>query len=428
MPPELREPALDSPAQPSSRESEIDLLDLSLLIARNGRLIFRFTAAIAMISLIVSLLLPKIYTGKSSLLPPKHQSLTSPMIAQLGALAALAGAEIKHQDVQVYVAALKSRTIADTLIRRFDLQSVFQQPDLTLTREALAKVTQIEAGRDGIIRIEYDDKDPKRAADVANAYIEELTKLTDTLAMSEAAQRRLFFERQMQAAKNSLADAEVELKKAQETTGIIEPENQARVIVESIAQLQGLVAAKEVEVVAMRSFAAPANPDLNRAQRELGGLRAQLAKMQREHNMQPGDVMVPTAKVPERALEWVRRMRDVKYHETVFEMLARQYELARVEEAQSSIVIQTLDSAVVPERKSKPKRAVIVLVSTAAAFVIAVFWVFTKERLVEARRDPEVAAKLDTLRETAFGGRSLKLSRFSSWRRSKNGSGGGIAP
>jgi capsule polysaccharide export protein KpsE/RkpR len=254
--------------------------------------------------------------------------------------------------------------------------------------------------------------------------VEELVKLTDTLAMSEAAQRRLFFERQVVAAKDSLADAEVELKKVQEATGILEPQNQARVLVEGLAQLQGLIAAKEVELTAMRTFAAPGNPDLARAQSELGGLRAQLAKMQREHKMQPGDIMVPTSKVPERALEWVRRMREVKYHETVFEMLARQYELAKVEESHSSTVIQTLDSAVKAERKTKPKRALIVIISTLLAFVSAVVWVFGKEKLTEARRDVRFAAKLDLLRNSTLNGRSLNLSRLSAWRRRRNGSGG----
>jgi len=426
LPPELQEiePAVES----ARREGDIDLLDLSLLIARNRWPIFRFTATVAVLALIVALLLPKIYIGKTSVLPPKHQSLTSPMIAQLGALAALAGAEIKHQDVQVYVAALKSRTIADKLIDRFDLQNALDQPDRMLTREALGKLTTIEAARDGIIRIEYEDRDPQRAADVANAYVEELIKLTDTLAMGEAAQRRLFFERQVVAAKDALADAEVELKKVSEATGILEPQNQARVLVEGLAQLQGLIAAKEVEVTAMRNFAAPGNPDLARAQSELGGLRAQLAKMQREHQMQPGDIMIPSSKVPERALEWVRKMREVKYHETVFEMLARQYELAKVEESHSSTVIQVLDTAVKPERKSKPKRALIVIISTALAFVAAVVWVFMREKIAEARRDVRVATKLDLLRDSILNGRSLRFSQFSRWRRPRNGRGGDAAP
>lgn len=427
LPPELQEAGGREPA-PAKQESEIDLLDLSLLIARNVRFIFRFTAAVAVVSLIISLLLPKIYTGTTSLLPPKQQSLTSSMLAQLGALAALAGADLKQQDVQLYVAALKSRTVADALIDRFKLQEVLKQPDRTLTREALNGLTTIEVGRDNIIKIEYEDRDPKRAADVANGYVEELIRLTETLAMSEASQRRLFFEKQVSEAKDALADAEVDLKKVQESTGILEPQNQARVIVENLARLQGLIAAKEVELTAMRSFAAPGNPDLARAQTELAGLRVQLDKLQRDNKMQPGDIMVPTTQVPERALEWVRKMREVKYQQTLFEMLARQYELARVEEAHSSTVIQQLDKAVTPERKSKPKRALIVLISTALGFVAAVVWVFLKEKVADARRDPQTATKLDLLRNTVLNGRGLKLSRLRTWRRPRDGGGGDLAP
>jgi uncharacterized protein involved in exopolysaccharide biosynthesis len=275
---------------------------------------------------------------------------------------------------------------------------LYDTETLVETRLALGEVTFITQGKDGIITIEVDDKDPKRAAEIANSYVKELEVLNDALALTEASQRRLFFEKQLRQAKENLASAEVELKKTQEKTGLIKLDDQGRAIIEAVAQLKAQVSAKEVYVGAMRSFATERNPELIRAQEELAALRIQLRKMERDKVAGDGEILLPTGRVPEAGLEYVRSLRDVKYYETLFDLVAKQYELARLDEAKEASVIQVVDAAVPPDRKSKPKRALIVLLAAMLAGLICVIGVLAKEAYEQASKNPLAAERIEILK------------------------------
>src|SRR5258706_7377954 len=203
-------------------------------------------------------------------------------------------------------------------------------------RRELARNTSIVAGREGIINIEVDDKDPKRAADMATAYVEELRNQTLNLAVGEASQRRLFFEGQLKKARNDLTLAEMELKKFSESAGLMNPQGQLSLTVAAAASLRAQITAKEIQLAAMRSFATESNPDMKRIMQEVLGLRSELAKLEKDPTITKGDVMMPFGKAPGVALEYGRRFRDMKYHETLFEVLARQYEIARIDEAKDA--------------------------------------------------------------------------------------------
>jgi tyrosine-protein kinase Etk/Wzc len=237
-----------------------------------------------------------------------------------------------------------------------------------------------------------------RAAEIANAYVEELDKLTNSLAVTEAAQRRLFFERQLKQAKDDLTEAEIALKLTQEKTGLIKLDDQGRAIIEAVATLRAQIAAKEVELRALRSFATEQNPDYVRNQQQLAGLRAELIKLERSHTSGAGDILVPTGKVPEAGLEYVRKFRDVKYYEAIFELLAKQFEVAKIDEAKDAAIIQVVDKAIKMDRKSRPKRAVIAIAATSIGAFIAVVWAFLKEASEQARRNPNQARRLELLR------------------------------
>jgi capsule polysaccharide export protein KpsE/RkpR len=255
---------------------------------------------------------------------------------------------------------LKSRTVADALIEKFKLKDLYEEDTFVETRKALADSTSVTAGKDGLIAIEVDDEDPKRAADMANAYVEELQKLTSGLAVTEAAQRRLFFERQLSQAKDDLAKAEGSLRKTQEKTGIVQLDEQGKAMIEAVASLRAQIAAREVELAAMRTYATDNNPDFRRVSQEVAGLRSELQKMSRSND--GTDLFVPTGRIPAAGLEYVRVYRDVKYAETIFELMAKQYELARIDEARDAPVIQVVDNAIQPDRKAGPHRTLIVLV------------------------------------------------------------------
>jgi uncharacterized protein involved in exopolysaccharide biosynthesis len=380
---------------------EIEPLSLLIALARHKRLLLGLPMSAAVAAIVVTLLMPNVFTATARILPP--QSNASSAAGLLGQLAAISGAggiipAVKNP-IEIYVGMLKSRTIADRLIERFNLMDLYRTETLVETRLALSDVTVITPGKDGIITIEVDDEDPKRAAEIANAYVIELEKLNETLALTEASQRRLFFEKQLKQAKETLASAEIELKKTQEKTGLIKLDDQGRAIIEAVAQLKAQVFAKEVQLGALKSFATERNPELIRAQEELQALRTQLRKMERDKVAGEGEVLLPTGRVPEAGLEYIRRLRDVKYHETLFELVAKQYELARLDEAKEASVIQVVDKAVMLDRKSKPKRALIILLTGVVAGLLAILIALIREAYDGIASNPEQAKRLEILKQ-----------------------------
>ena len=289
---------------------------------------------------------------------------------------------------------LESRTVADNLITRLKLKERYEKETMDDTRKELAANRVIAAGKkDGFITIAANDKDAQFAADLANAYVDELAKLTQSMALTESSQRRLFFEKQLQESRDQLANAEIALRKTQERTGLIQPEAQVQAIINNAAQVKGAIAAKEVELNAMRTFAAGRNPDLLRTQEELRGLQQQLAKLEKNQPSKNGDFMVPTGKIPEVGVEYVRSMRNVKYYETIFELLAKQFELAKIDEAKESSLIQLLDKALPAERKSKPNRVFITLAGAFVGGILGVLFAFMRAAYSASRRNPESSTR-----------------------------------
>ena len=375
-------------------------LDLLIFLTRHAKLLVLVPLGAAVAAALISLSLPNIYSGMTKILPPQqNQSAAALMLSQLGNAASLAGNALPIKNPNdLYVGMLKSRTVADNVIARFGLKQVYERKTLEDTRRDLEERTSISHGRDGIITIRFEDADAKRAAAIANAYVEELYKLTQTLAVTEAGQRRLFLEKQLKQTREGLSDAELALKKTQETTGLIKLDDQGRAIIEAVANLRAQIAAKEVEARAMSLFATERNPNYLRVQQELGGLRAELARMEKSTRSGPGDIFVPTGRVPEAGLEYVRRLRDVKYYESVFELLAKQFEMAKIDEARDGAMVQVLDRAIEPEKKSRPHRARIVLITGILAFLAALVWALVRDAFAAARQDTGQQEKLATLR------------------------------
>jgi len=269
-----------------SAEDEINLLDLLIVLAKHKRLVLGVPLAAGILAAIASLLLPNIYTGTTRILPPQQSaSAASALLSQLGgALGGIGGAAggalgIRNPN-DLYVGMLKSRTVADNLITKFELGKVYGEDRLSDARRHLERETTVVGGRDGIITIEVDDRDPKRAAELANAYVDELMKLTKVLAVTEASQRRLFFERQLEQAKDSLTAAEVAARQGLEKGGLAQVDAQGRSMIEVTARLRAQISVKEVQLGSMRTFAAEGNPELQRTQEELQALRRELARVE----------------------------------------------------------------------------------------------------------------------------------------------------
>ena len=374
------------------------LLDLLIVLLKQKKLILGLPFAVALIVAAYTLTMRSIYTASTKILPPQQsQSASASMLAQLGGLANLVGGPggigLKNP-ADFYIAMLKSRTVADNLIQRFGLMKLWQidANHPSDAYKALDRVTNVSSGKDGLINIEVDDPDPKFAADLANAYVDELFKFTSGLALTEASQRRLFFERQFGLAKENLAKAETAARQALQTGGVVKVDDQGRAMVEATARLRAQMTLKEVQIGAMRSFASDNNPDLRREQQELESLKHELVKIE---GMVPGK---PAATGPAgQGMENLRLLRDVKYQEALVELLAKQYEMSRIDEAKDGSIIQVIDKAVQPDRKSKPWRSLIVVLWAFAAFVGTILWVVVREATARARSDPKQAARLQAL-------------------------------
>jgi tyrosine-protein kinase Etk/Wzc len=350
------------------------------------------TLAIVVAALIIALLLPSRYTAAAVILPPQQgNSAGAAMMAQLSTMGIMSsvasgGLGVKNPNDQ-QVALLKSRVVEEAMVTRFQLQSLYHKRYVSAARQRWEKVTNIDNGlKDGLIRLSVTDYDPHRAALMTNGWVEEYKRFTATLAISEASQRRLFFELQLSSAHDDLARAEEAMKQTEQRTGVIDLEGQGRSMIASAAILRGQLAAKQIEIRGMREFAADGNPDLQRAQQETAGLESQLAAMDAASDRQSGDLGAPRGKVTQAALDYARALREVKYRETIQELLTRQYESARVDEARQGPLIQIVEPAVDPDRPDSIYQIWILLAAIVCSFPIALFTAAAAELIMMLRR------------------------------------------
>jgi tyrosine-protein kinase Etk/Wzc len=372
----------------SADDDEISLLDLLQVVAENLRLLIFGPLAVGLLALGIAFTIAPTFTATTRFMPPQQQQSSAAMMLQsLGALGGLAGAAagLKNPNDQ-YVAFLKSETIANALLDRFKLVQRYESDFNVDARKRLADASNISAGKDGLISVDVDDKDPAFAAELANAYVQELGRLMSRLAVTEAQQRRAFFEAQLAQTKDKLVQAELALKASGINSSALK--SNPEVAVKAVAELQAQIAAQEIKLGSMRGYLTETAPDFKQAQTELAALRAQLTKAERS----------PATPVTGADADYVARYRDFKYYETLFELFAKQFELAKIDEAREGAVIQVVDLAQPPERKRKPKKAQIAVLSTLAAGFVLLLFVFVRSALRGASQDPASAPKIALLR------------------------------
>lgn len=386
----------ESPARGSEEPSSwANILLLLTILGHRRRRLLVWPLAAAVLAGALSFLFPREYTARVRLMPPQQsQGAAAALVSQMvGALPAIAtGSMGLKNPSDLYVAMLRSATVADKLIARFHLKEVYGKKFLTDTRKALSRDSDITADKTGLITIEVDSRDPQRAADIANAYAEELDALTQRLATTQAGQRRMYLERQVGQAKLDLERSEAELREAMGTGGLVSVDAQSRAMVETVARLRAQISATEIDLQSMLAYAAPDHPDLVRARQELASLRNELQRL--ESGMPDGiRRQMNGAEVP-RGLSSVRLLRDVKYGETLFEALAKSYELARADEGNDAVVIQMLDRASAPEFSSSPRRPLIVILAAMLGTAAAIGVTLLQSHLLAAGLTEQVHAAL----------------------------------
>lgn len=364
-------------------DDEISLIELATILGEEKKILFGLPIAAGIVAVVVSLLMTPIYTATTTLLPPQSsQGGAAALLGQLGGLGGLAGLDIGGGagSPEMYVTMLQSRSAKDKIIDRFNLMERWDakfKADIYKQLDGVVAITTDK--KSGLITVAVDDEEPQFAADMANAYYEVLKELLTRIAITEAQQKRVFFEEQFAKAKNELADAEVKLKEVQERTGLIQLEGQATATFEAIAQLRAEVTRREAQMAALRSFATPSNPEYRRVSSELASLRAQLAETEKSTGANTEDLTAfSTGKLPEQGLEFIRAFREVKYNEAIFEIMAKQFELAKIEEAKDTSNLQQLDYGTKPEYRSAPNRMLILFTSVLTATLLALIIVFIK--------------------------------------------------
>jgi uncharacterized protein involved in exopolysaccharide biosynthesis len=395
----------ETPHIQADTEDEISLLDLLQTIVENLRLLVLGPLVAGLLALGIGFALPATYTAQVKFLPPQQQqSAAASMLASLGGLGGLAGAAagLKNPADQ-YLAFLKSNRIQDALIDRFKLQDRYKTKFKTDTRMALTSQVRSVSGKDGLISLEVDDTDPQFAAELANAHVEELQILLAQMSVTEAQQRRAFFEKQLLQVKDKMIAAELALR-ATGISGSVLKSNPASALA-AVAALKAQVTVQEVKLGAMRGYLADTAPDFKQALTELANLRAQLLKQEKDEpvnkisNGQPGAQSNTSLKGAGQG-DYVAKYREFKYQETLFELFAKQFEIAKIDESREGAVIQVLDAAQAPERKAKPKKALIAIITALATGFALLLFVFIRQALVNAAKNAESADKLQRLKQS----------------------------
>ena len=374
-------------ASGADEDDEISLLDLLQVVVDNLRLLVLGPLAAGLVALGITYVMTPVFTAKVVFIPPKQQQSTA--ASALSDLAILGGgggaiAGIKNPADQ-YLALLKSNSVADALIAQFQLQDRYQSKTRESTRLALAANTRaVVGGKDGLISVEFDDKDPVIAANMCNAYVEELRRLLNRVALTESQLRRVFFEKLVSETKERMAVAEQALKTSGVDSAVLKLS--AGSALEAVARLKAQVSAQEVKLASMRGYLAESAPEFKQAFTELQAMRRQLSQEDKDEAKQSGQS------------DYVKRFRDFKYQEALLELYMRQFEMAQLDVSREGAVVQVVDAADPPERKSKPKKGQVAALTAVATGFALLLWVFVRNALRGAAGTPETAEKLARLR------------------------------
>ena len=375
----------------------VSLLDIVAPLVESWKLILLGTLLSGVLAAGATYLIRPVFTSRTVFMPPQQaQSSAASALATLGNLAGLSGAITSRGPADQYVALLQSVTIMDRVIERFELMRVYETKLRSDARRILDSNTRVTVGKkDGLITVEVDDHDPKRAAEMANRFVVELRDLSGTLALTEAQQRRVFFESHLRTTRERLTQAQTELQTGGFNAGALKSE--PRAAAESYAQIRAQATAAEVRLRVLRQSLADSAPEVRQQEATLAALRQQLAR----------------AEQPTRAsndVDYVSRYREFKYQETLFELFSRQYELARLDESREGALIQVIDPAAPADRRSSPKRARTTLITASAALLALTVFVLLREAWRRATTGERDSRTLQRLR-AALGRRTQRSAR-----------------
>jgi len=368
----------------------ITLYDYLEVIRRRSRLIGVIIGSAVVCSVIISLILPNRYVARTSIIPPQDGSLpvSASMMSSLPSSFSSIASGLLGSSTQsdLWVGIIKSRNVGDAIIERFNLMELCGKDTMVDTRRELAKNINVDSSDEGIITLTVEDLDPERAAEMANAFAEQLDRVNKELVVSSGGRMRSFVQKRLAEAAMDLRETEELIRAFQAENKAVKLDEQSRAIIEAIGSVKGELMSNEVELHTLLSYATPSNPRVQLLKARSEQLRRKLNELDVGSKGGEGrSVLIPTSEIPDLALRYARLLRDVKIQETLFELLTQQYEMARIQEASDRPTVEVLDRATPPDKKAKPRRLLIVFLSTFLSVFVGIFTVFTADYFERAR-------------------------------------------
>lgn len=406
------------------------------------------------LAVIVSLLLPVRYEARTRLMPPDQQSGSGlAMIAALagrsgnsgsggmssalgGSLGSVAGDLLGLKSSgALFVDMLQGTTVQDQIIGKFNLRHVYWDKYWEDARKDLAKRTDIKEDRkSGVITIGVSDHDPRRAQQMAQAYVDALNGLVSQVSTSSARRERVFLENRLRTVKETLDAASQEFSQFASKSGTLNIPDQAKAMVESEASLQGQLVAAESELEGLRQIYTDKNVRVKTIEARVASLKHQVEEMSgnrsdlsSEQSEIPGD-FPSIRKLPLIGVKWANLYRENKIQETVYELLTQEYELAKIQEAKEIPSVNVLDPPMLPERKAFPPRTVITLAGTLLSFALGCIFVigsaaWRKSESAEKKLATEIWEQVSARRSASGGMLHSLIARIGG----RNGSNGRAA-
>jgi capsule polysaccharide export protein KpsE/RkpR len=363
-------------AATEQRWDEISFQDALQPLVRRWRIMLAAPILAGVLGYSGSYLVRPVFSSTVMFLPPQQQQGgAAAALASLSSLAGLAGGAAARTPAEQYVGLMQSATVSNRLIDRFKLLEVYEKEfRQEARRELLSKVTFLIGKKDGLVSVTVEDHDASRAAAIANQYVDELRSLSAKLVISEAQQRRAFFEHHLQETKSRLIEAQSALESSGVSEGAIKAE--PRAAAEGYAQLRAELTTAEVRLEAARGRLTDTAPEIQPLLATVQALRQRLTAVEKS-SKQGAD-----------RPDYVSKYREFKYQEMLFELFARQFELARVDESKEGALIQVVDKAVPAEVKSKPRRRYYALAAAAIVFAGLVMYFIVQAQLARNRQTP----------------------------------------
>lgn len=376
-------------ARPSGAKRAPNWVTNAGILWEHRRFLFRVAVISLLFSALIAFMLPKRYKSSARIMPPSNSSISTAMLAALagrafgglGGIGSLASSFLGTNNTSaLFVDMLRSGTVSGHIIDRFDLEHVYHQRYRVDTAKYLAHHTDIvDDKKTGVITITVDDTDPRRARDIAQAYLDELNRLVNHTSISSAHQERVFIEKRLAKVKAGLEDAQQKLSAFSSTHATVDIKEQTRAMVEAAARLQTQMIVEQSSLNSLRQIYGDGNVRVRAAQARIAVLQAQLSKMSgssapladtpvqdndRATERDENSLYPPLRQLPRLAVPYSDLYREVRIQETVFELLTQQYELARIEEAKDIPAVGVIDSPGIPEKKSSPSRRLVIVVLT----------------------------------------------------------------